>query len=91
MKVQSFKKSLLWFGFYDKNLEGQLNIPPSPGIELKRHTFSIKHYLHKSYPHKRFILAYIRITKLLKKNNFEKFIEELAFVELSTQVKLLKV
>ena len=25
---------------------------PSPGIGLKRHTFNIKHYLHKSYIHK---------------------------------------
>ena len=79
------------FGFFDKHLEGEVNIPPPPGIGLKRHTLSIKHYLHKSYLHKRFILAYIRITKLLKKNNFEKFIEEFDFVELSTQTKLLKV
>ena len=65
---------------------------PSPGIGLKRHTFNIKHYLHKSYLHKRFILAYIRITKLLKKKNyFEKFIEELSFVELSAQAKHLRV
>ena len=41
--------------------------PSAPGIGLKRHTFNIKHYLHKSYLHKKFILAYIQITKLLKK------------------------
>ena len=41
--------------------------------------------------HKRFILAYIRITKLLKKCYFEKFIEELGFVELSAQAKHLGV
>ena len=40
--------------------------------------------------HKRLILAYIRKTKLLKKNYFEKFIEELGFVELSTQAKHLR-
>ena len=49
---------------------------PYPGIGLKRHTFNIKQYLHK-----KFVLAYIRITKLLKKKYFEKFIEELDFVE----------
>ena len=75
------------FGFYDKNSEGGVKFP---GIGLKRHTFNIKHYLHKSYLHKRFILAYIRITKLLKKNYCEKFIEELGFVELSTQAKHLR-
>ena len=41
--------------------------PHSPGIALKRHTFNKKHYLHKIYLHRMFILAYIRITKLLKK------------------------
>ena len=66
----------------------EVNIPaiPFPGIELKRNTFNIKHYLHKTYLHKKFILAilaYIRIMTLLKKNYFEKFIEELSFVELS--------
>ena len=40
--------------------------------------------------HKRFILVYMRIRKLLKKNYFEKFIEELGFVELSTQAKHLR-
>ena len=40
--------------------------------------------------HKRFILAYFRTTILLKKNSFEKFIEELDFVELSTQAKHLR-
>ena len=33
---------------------------------------------------------YIRITKLLKKNYLEKFIEELGFVKLSTQAKNLR-
>ena len=33
---------------------------------------------------------YIRITKLLKKNYLEKFIEELGFVKLSTQAKHLR-
>ena len=38
------------------------------------------------------ILAFIRITKLLKKTvSIEKFIEELGFVELSTQTKHLRV
>ena len=64
-------------------------------ISLKRHTFSIKYYSHKRYLLIRFILAYIRITKLLKKktkkNYFQKFIEELDFVELSTQDKHLSV
>ena len=32
----------------------------------------------------------MRIRKLLKKNYFEKFIEELGFVELSTQAKYLR-
>ena len=41
--------------------------------------------------HKKFIFAYIRIMKLLKKKYFEKFIEELDFVELSTQTKHLRV
>ena len=54
-------------------------------ISLKRHTFNFKHYVHKTYLRKRFILVYIRITKN-KKKYFEKFIEELDFVELSTQV-----
>ena len=38
-----------------------------------------------------FILAYVRVTKLLKKHHFEKFIEEFDFVELSTQPKYLRV
>ena len=79
------------FRFYDNNSGVEVNIPPLPPpplqIRLKRHTFNIKHYLHKSYLHKRFILAYIQITKLLKKNYLEKFIEELGFVELSTQAE----
>ena len=33
---------------------------------------------------------YIRITKLLKRNYLEKFIEELGFVNLSTQAKHLR-
>ena len=62
-----------------------------PGIGLKRYTFNSKHYLNESYLHKRFILAYIRITKLLKKKNYlEKFIEELGSVELSIQAKHLR-
>ena len=60
------------------------------GIGLKRHAFNIKYYLHESHLHKRSISTYIRITKLLKKNYFEKFIEELGFVELSTQAKHLR-
>ena len=62
-------------------------LTPPPGIGLKQHTFNIKHYLHEGHLHKRFILAYIRITKLLKKKYLEKFIEELGSVELSTQAK----
>ena len=56
----------------------EVNIPPapspspSPAIGLKRHTFNIKHHLHKS--------LYIN-------SFFEKFIEELGFVELSAQAK----
>ena len=65
--------------------------PPPPGIGLKLHTFNIKHYLNESYLHKRFILAYIRIKKLLKKKNYlEKFIEELGSEELSIQAKHLR-
>ena len=59
-------------------------------IYLKWHTFSYKRYVHKTYLHERFILVHIRITKNEKKY-FEKFIEELDFVELSTQVKHLRV
>ena len=44
-------------------------------ISLKRHTFSIKHYSHKRYLLIRFILAYIRITKLLKKKKKKLFPE----------------
>ena len=73
-KKKSFEKNLLRLGFYVKHLEGKANIPPayphphpSPGIRLKRHTLNIEHYLHKSYLHKKFVLAYIRISKLLKK------------------------
>ena len=81
----------IYFGLEFRREE--VSIPPvphSPGIGLKRHTLNIKHYLHKSYLHKKFILAYIRIMKLLKKNYFVKFIEELDFIELSTQAKLLR-
>ena len=39
----------------------------------------------------RLILTYIRIRKLLKQNYIEKFIEKVAFVELSTQAKHLRV
>ena len=51
---------------------GEVNIPaiPFPGIELKRNTVNVKHYLHKNYLHKKFILAiltYIRIMTLPKK------------------------
>ena len=64
--------------------------PSFPGIGLKRHTFNIKHYLHKRYLRKKFILAYIRMTKLLKKNYFNKLIEERGFVELSTKANHLR-
>ena len=54
-KLKSFEK-LLRLGFYDKNSEGGGKYTfypppfpfPSPVIGLKRHSFSIKHYLHKS-------------------------------------------
>ena len=59
-------------------------------ISLKRHTFNFKHYVHKTCLHKRFILVQIKITKN-KKKYFEKFIKELDFVELSTQIKHLRV
>ena len=59
-------------------------------ISLKRHTFNFKHYVHKTYLHKRFILFYIQITRNNNKKYFEKFIEELDFVELATQVKHLR-
>ena len=45
--------------------DGGVNIPP---VEIKRHTFNIKHYLL----------------------SFEKFIEQIGFVELSTQAKHLR-
>ena len=60
-------------------------------ISLKRHTSSIKCYLFKNYLHKKFILTYIWITKLMKKNYFEKFLWEIDFVELHTQTKHLRV
>ena len=50
----------------------------------------MKHYLRKSYLHKKFILVYSQITELLKKNYFQKFIEEFGFAELSTKAKHLK-
>ena len=60
-----------------------------PLVYLKRNIFNIKH-LNKSL-HKTFILAYIRITEqLIKKNYFEKFIEELDFVEFTIQAKHLR-
>ena len=60
-----------------------------PLVYLKRNIFNIKH-LNKSL-HKTFILAYIRITEqLIKKNYFEKFIEELDFVEFTTLAKHLR-
>ena len=43
-----------------------ISVPLKILICLKRHTFSIEH-LQKSYLHRRFILTYIWITKLLKK------------------------
>ena len=43
-----------------------ISVPLKILICLKRHTFSIEH-LHKSYLHRRFVLTYIWITKLLKK------------------------
>ena len=71
-------------------------------LVLRRHSPITSHYwqnlkilisLKEHTLHKRFILAYIRITKLIKrkKNDFEKFIEEFDFVELSTQAKHLTV
>ena len=62
-------------------------------ISLKRHSFKVKHYIHKTYLRKMFILVYIPITKLQcsKKNYFDKFIEELDFAELSIQAKHLRV
>ena len=87
-ELLEFSEHLLPFGFYDHKSEGEVNIS---GIGLKRHTFNIKHYLHKSYLRKRFILAYNRITKLLKKSYFEKFIEELSSGELSAQAKHLNI
>ena len=69
-------------------------------ISLKPNTFNIKHYIHKSYLHIKvffflgsFEFSYVRIKKLqyLKKNYFEKFIEELDFEKLSTQAKHLRV
>ena len=71
-KVLTKSYCALHFGFYDKDSEeeGSYNSCPPPllrDIGLNRHTFNINHYLHKRYLHKKFILAYIRITKLLKK------------------------
>ena len=90
LKVKKFwEKSIALRILWQKFRGGGIytSCPAIPGIGLKRHTFNIKHYLRKSYLHKKFILAYIRITKLLKKNYFKKFIEDLHFVELSTQAK----
>ena len=59
-------------------------------ISVKRRTFSINYYIQKAYLHKK--LIYIQITKTNnKKIYFEKFIEELDFVEQATQVKHLRV
>ena len=33
-------------------------------VSLKQHSFNIKHYMHKTYFHKIFILVYIQIKKL---------------------------
>ena len=59
-------------------------------IGLKRHSFNIKHYLHKSYLHKTIENVHFS----LHSNNettqkyiyvyFEKFIKEIGFVDLST-------
>ena len=69
-------------GFYDKISEGEVNILPppfDPGIGLKGHTINKVHFdSHLN-------------NETTKKNYFEKFIEEVAFVELSTQAKHLKV
>ena len=73
--VKSWKISyekVYFMDFITKLWWGKVNIPPAPrpsphGIGLKRHTFNINHYLHKGYLRKNFILAYIRMTKLLKK------------------------
>ena len=33
--LKVWRKNLLWFGFYEKDLDGEVNIPLSPGIGLK--------------------------------------------------------
>ena len=61
-------------------------------ISLKRRTFSINHDIHKTNLHKKLIYIWITKKKKLKtkKKDFEKLIEELDFVEWSTQVKYLR-
>ena len=69
--------------------------PPSPSHptnpRFKDGPFNIKPYLHKSHLHERLILAYIGIMKLVKKNYFRKFVEELDFVQLSILAKHMRV
>ena len=52
-------------------------------ISIKRRTFSINHYIHKTYLHS-------NNEKQQQQKYFEKFIEELDFIEQSTQVKYLR-
>ena len=74
----SSKTFLYWRNVFQKIL-----------ISLKWRTFNIKHYLHKNYLHKRFILAYIRIWR--KKTVSRIVLKKLDFVELSIQAKYLRV
>ena len=56
------KKNYCGSDFMTKIWKGEVNIPTPPGIELNQRTFNIKHDLHKSYLHKRFIFTR-RLTK----------------------------
>ena len=78
---------------------GEANIPPehpphtfhpSPGIGLKWHTFNIRHYLHRSYLHKKFVFAYIGITKLVKKKLFQEVYWRTWFCRASAKAKNLR-
>ena len=66
-------------------------LPLSKNVSLLMKLKDFDFFKATHFTYKRFILAYIWITKLFKKIYFEKFIEEFDSVELSTQAKHLRV
>ena len=79
MKIKSQKvlrKIYTASNFMTKIWKGKANIPPAP---LSRDRVISLHYLHKSYLHKKFILVYIRVTKLLEKNILRSLLKNLVF------------